>query len=489
MWDKEGTGIVTFAFEVIFTHDVHSHFENWPKVAAKIKQLTGRRRLNGEPYLLVDIGDHVDRAHFITEGTEGQVNVALLNQLDYDYATIGNNEGITFDYQQLSALYRDAQFKVLINNLFEADGKRPSWCMPYDVKTLGRFKVGIIGTTVNFTRFYEQLGWRIGDPVEAVAQCVRKLKQEVDFILVLSHLGLPRDQKLAKQVQGIDLILGAHTHHFLPHGQKVGQTWIHQVGKFGQYVGCVQVYHDHAYGQFACYPRAEAVQEEEADPESVQLLEKWEKQAEHHLAHPLTVLDKTLPISWHEETMLGNLLAEAVSDWCQTPIAMVNTGLILDHLPQGVVRLRDIHRICPHPINACRLHLRGEEIWSILDRSLEHDLQSLEIKGFGFRGERLGMLALNGLSVEYSPAESGDAVITNIFTANGPIDLHETYPVATVDMFTFGGIFPEIYEKNEIDYFLPEFLRDLLAARLKQGKLERAAKQRWIKQTTNKKEA
>ncbi|MDQ0338182.1 2',3'-cyclic-nucleotide 2'-phosphodiesterase (5'-nucleotidase family) [Caldalkalibacillus uzonensis] len=476
-------GIERFVFEVIFTHDLHSHFENWPKVASKIKQLTEARRLNKEPYLLVDIGDHLDRSHFITEGTCGKANVALLNQLAYDYVTIGNNEGITFDYEQLSSLYQDARFKVLINNLFESEGSRPSWCLPYDVATLGCFNVGVIGTTVNFTRFYEQLGWQIKDPFKAVAQSVTQLKEQVDFVLVLSHLGFPRDKKLAEQVQGIDLILGAHTHHFLPNGLKIGRTWIHQVGKFGQYVGCVKVYYDTSLNRFSCYPQAETVQEMKEDAEAVQVLASWAAQAEQHLAQPVTVLDQPLDISWHEETTLGNLLAEAINDWCQTELSMVNTGLILDHLPQGDVTFRDIHRICPHPINACRVHLTGEEIWAILERSLDHELQTLEIKGFGFRGKKLGMMAINGLKVEYHEQHSGAAVITNIYTAHGPLDRQKIYTVATVDMFTFGGIFPEIHEKENIDYFLPEFLRDLLVERLKQGKLERAAEKRWIKDT------
>ena len=180
----------------------------------------------------------------LPEGSSGLANVALLNELDYDYVTIGNNEGITLDYAQLSQLYQDAHFKVVVNNLFDQDGKRPDWCIPFDVTTLNGIKVGIVGTTVNFTRFYEQLGWKVSDPFQAVADSVALLREQVDFILLLSHLGLPRDQEMAQRVPGIDLILGSHTHHFLPEGLKVGNTWIHQVGKHGQYLGRVQVYRD-----------------------------------------------------------------------------------------------------------------------------------------------------------------------------------------------------------------------------------------------------
>lgn len=472
--------ISRLAFEVIFTHDLHSHFDNLPKIASKIKALRQQRVQNKEPYLIVDIGDHLDRAHYITEGSSGLANVALLNELHYDYVTIGNNEGITLDYAQLSQLYQDAHFKVVVNNLFDQDGKRPDWCIPFDVTTLNGIKVGIVGTTVNFTRFYEQLGWKVSDPFQAVADSVALLREQVDFILLLSHLGLPRDQEMAQRVPGIDLILGSHTHHFLPEGLKVGNTWIHQVGKHGQYLGRVQVYRDRN-NTFTCTPYVEEVKEEEPDQETLTTLGVWAKKAENHLSQPVAVLDEDLPISWDEETVLGNLLAEAVSDWCNTPIALVNTGLILDSLSQGTITLKDVHHICPHPINACRLTLTGEEILSILNRSLQPSMVQFHIKGLGFRGKRIGMMALNGLKVYYEETKDQTRQVVYVETPEGPLKENGTYRVATVDMFTFGPIFPELYGKKDTEYFLPDFLRDLLIRRFKQGELYKAAQNRWVK--------
>lgn len=478
---KGGMVISRLAFEVIFTHDLHSHFENWPKIASKIKELTRIRKENGEAYLVVDIGDHLDRAHFITEGSTGQANVALLNEMAYDYVTIGNNEGITLDYSQLLELYSTAKFKILVNNLFDKNGNRPYWCLPHDVRIFGPLKVGLIGTTVNFTRFYEQLGWIVKDPFEAVKESVEHLRDQVDFIILLSHLGLPRDQRLAEEVPGIDLILGSHTHHFLPEGLKVGNTWIHQVGKYGQYIGRVQVFHESGQNRFTCLPLAERVDEAHPDREILTSLGIWQHKAESYLAQPVAVLNDDLPISWDEETVLGNLLAEAVSDWCAAPIALVNTGLILDSLSRGTVTLKDIHRICPHPINACRLSLTGREILSILHRSLDPSMRELKIRGLGFRGERMGLMALNGLSVHYAFTRENTPQILQVETPDGPLEPDRLYSVATVDMFTFGPIFPEMHGKGDIQYFLPDFIRDLLIKRLQKGNFEQAKARRWIR--------
>ncbi|WLR61091.1 hypothetical protein [Guptibacillus hwajinpoensis] len=79
-----------------YTNDLHSHFANWSKVASYLKEKKRFHELQGTPYLLLDLGDHSDKVHPMTEGTVGKGNVQLLNELRYDYATIGNNEGITF---------------------------------------------------------------------------------------------------------------------------------------------------------------------------------------------------------------------------------------------------------------------------------------------------------------------------------------------------------------------------------------------------------
>lgn len=431
--------------------------------------------------MVFDVGDHVDRAHFITEGSDGKANVQLMNQLGYDYVTIGNNEGITFSKSQLDELYREADFQVLINNLYEKNGRRPSWLHPYAVHHLGGLKIGIIGTTVDFSSFYSLLGWKIADPVQAVAENVRRLREHVDVLIVLSHLGLARDKLLAQKVPGIDLILGAHTHHFLPDGLKAEQTWIHQVGKFGRFVGHVTL--ETAEGKVDVYPRALAVDDEEDDPGAQALLSRWEAYARQRLSQEVAVLEEPLEADWFNESVIGNILAEALNDWCKTQIALVNSGQILAGCPAGPITKKDLHHICPHPINPCRIRLSGRQIWSVLQRSLEDDVQQLEIKGLGFRGKKLGMLSVDGLRIEYERSAQDQKNVRAIYVGKVPIQLEKWYDVATIDMFTFGAIFPEIYEQTDVRYFLPVFLRDVLAVRFQKGHLERAKKNRWACKT------
>ncbi len=65
----------------------------------------------------------------------------------------------------------------------------------------------------------------------------------------MSHLGFFRDEEIAAEFEGIDVILGAHTHHVLQRGKRVLGTLLAQAGKHGSYVGKVIVDFDTAKGQ------------------------------------------------------------------------------------------------------------------------------------------------------------------------------------------------------------------------------------------------
>src|SRR5690625_498137 len=78
-----------------YTNDLHSYFDHWSRVATFIKDKKEMCQSKNDSYFLFDIGDHIDRVHPITEATMGKANVELMNELDYDLVTLGNNEGVS----------------------------------------------------------------------------------------------------------------------------------------------------------------------------------------------------------------------------------------------------------------------------------------------------------------------------------------------------------------------------------------------------------
>jgi 2',3'-cyclic-nucleotide 2'-phosphodiesterase (5'-nucleotidase family) len=74
-------------------------------------------------------------------------------------------------------------------------------------------------------------------PVKAAKECVKKLRETTKLVICISHIGLSKDVELAGSVDGIDLILGGHSHDVVDPPARIGNTWIAQTGSHGRYAG------------------------------------------------------------------------------------------------------------------------------------------------------------------------------------------------------------------------------------------------------------
>ena len=184
--------------------------------------LKGVRRENSEkkiPTLLLDAGDIFTGT---VEGsiTRGKAIVRLMNRAGYEAMTLGNHE-FDFGFYSLQQLAKSANFPFLGANVRRKKTNRLlSFSSPYIVKKYDGLTVGIIGVTtaevpsITLARNVGQVIFL--DPISTVKTYQKLLKQEgVDLLIVLSHLGLEEDKKLARAVPEIDLIIGGHSHDLL----------------------------------------------------------------------------------------------------------------------------------------------------------------------------------------------------------------------------------------------------------------------------------
>jgi 5'-nucleotidase len=455
------------AIYIYHTNDIHSHFENWPKMVWFLKQQRKIHQQRNETMLLFDIGDFVDRFHPITEATKGKANVELLNELNYDAVTIGNNEGITLSYEDLNELYEKARFPVLVANLYKKSGERPKWAQPYCIIELSNtFKIGVIGLTIHFTKFYELLGWTIENPFDVLKEVLKELKPQVDFIILLSHLGIHEDEQIAEMFTDIDVILGAHTHHLLPEGKYIRHTLLCGAGKYGEYIGVVKLEIDEQENEIKKEASVIKTAELQECQEAKQKLDCLFRESEKILDETVVELTEDLELDWFAPSRFPQLLAEALKEWCDGDIGMVNAGILLEPLYKGIVTKKDLHRICPHPINPCKVYLRGDELKEVILQAATERMKTLQIKGLGFRGKIMGQMVYEGVQVETEMMSDGLEHIQHIFINGEPIDLEKTYAIATIDMFTFGNLYPEIRRAERKEYYMPEFLRDVIAWKL-----------------------
>src|SRR5699024_9908683 len=100
-----------------YTNDLHSNFSHWPQVINFFNAQKKSQEVRDNSYWTVDVGDHMDRVHPISEAFMGRANVELMNHAGYDIVTIGNNEGITLSEDDFQHLYDDADFNIVCANL------------------------------------------------------------------------------------------------------------------------------------------------------------------------------------------------------------------------------------------------------------------------------------------------------------------------------------------------------------------------------------
>jgi 5'-nucleotidase len=450
---------------LLHSNDLHSHFEETSRIAAYVNDI--RRTIEPERLVLVDCGDFLDRVRIETEGTSGAVNRAVLERIGYDAVLLGNNEGLSYTPEQLDSLFLGMAMPVVCANMvLTGTGDCPPWMVPTLTLVRSGIRIGLVGVTAPFSDYYSLLGWTALDPIERIRSEVERLRRESDIVIVLSHLGLRQDERIAASIDGIDLILGGHTHHLLEVPLRVGSTTIGAAGKFGSHLGHLELKFGPGNKLLSTNGGAISMNGHATLPDLDVIVRRYREEARRLMNREIALLREPLAIEPFEESALGNLLACSVRYATSAEIGLVNAGQLLQGLPEGIVTEETVHAICPSPINACVIQLRGDRIIRALEESLLPEFQQLEIRGFGFRGRVLGILCLDGLEVS---ADLGRAPYDRIVSAkvNGePLDEAKIYSVGTLDMFTFGIGYVSLKEGQDVRYFVPEFIRDLLAEAL-----------------------
>ncbi|MCH2033114.1 MAG: metallophosphatase [Tenacibaculum sp.] len=254
---------------ILHTNDTHSHIDpfeashyryaNQGGVARRASVVTEIRKENPNT-LLLDAGD-------IFQGTPyfnyfgGELEFKLMSMMKYDAATIGNHD---FD-NSIDGLYKQlphAKFSFLSANYDFKNTVLDTHVKPYEVFVRDGIKIGVFGLGIELTGLVDPKMFKETkylDPVEIAQDMSRILKEEeqCDLVICLSHLGYyykrnPNkisDLNLAKATKNIDLIIGGHTHTFLPKPTLVKNlddenVLVNQVGAYGVNLGRIDFYFD-----------------------------------------------------------------------------------------------------------------------------------------------------------------------------------------------------------------------------------------------------
>ena len=214
----------------------------------RVNMVKEQRALNPD-LLLFDSGDFSQGSGYYTL-FKGEVEVGLMNEMRYDAATIGNHE-FDFGLDNMARLFRQANFPIVCSNYDCTGTVLQDLVKPYITLKRQGLKIGVFALAPKmkglvFDGNCEDITYL--DPAETAQKYIDILRRDekCDLVICISHLGWQvsdyPDEKFISLTEGCDLVLGGHTHTYMPTLEytpnKNGKLIpVDQNGKHGVFVG------------------------------------------------------------------------------------------------------------------------------------------------------------------------------------------------------------------------------------------------------------
>jgi len=409
---------------VIFTHDIHSHLMPSKNADgteyggfARIKTVIDEQKIKHPEALLLDGGDFSMGSLFQTGFCESAYELRAMGALGYDATTFGNHE---FDYYLtgLASMLTSAKSSgeyvpaIVESNYVLPDNADKSIRDAFDsygvrdyilIERGGNYFAvfGIFGedardcTPASEMEYLDPYKTARSTIEKATDECLKKYGEE-PFVICLSHSGTEKrkgeDYKLAKKVDGIDIIVSAHSHSTLATPVKVKDTYIVSCGEYGEAVGSITLGYN-AEGNvklksYSVTPIGGYVKE---DNSTDILVESYRREIEEKYLWPYNMSFDTVlctnegtlfdtsdeaNATQHEST-LGNLFSDAYK-WMaekelseKVDIALTASGVIRDSIPIGPVTVYDVFNTSPVGIGTegelVRIYLTGEDLLEVFE--------------------------------------------------------------------------------------------------------------------------
>lgn len=401
----------------------------------KIKTLISQMRKNQTDTIVTFGGDL-----FLTSAQHMLLSckqtVDLTNQLGIDVAVIGNHE---FDNQDPRACFQASQYPWLGTNVM---GKNPSWVKSWS-KQVGPLKVGFFGILTPDTKTLTTLpaDVTITEIINASREAVAKLKAEGAHVIVaLTHLTNEEDRHIARHVEDIHLILGGHVHEPIVAFEK--GVLIHKAGMDGEYLGVIDLPVRYDLSQKKVIHIApptlqmistQNVHEERNISTLIQsLLKKSDDQSNDILAQTECDLTTESSAVRTRETAFGNMVADAMREYCKSDISLLNGGFIRGNstYPKGTKFTRGlIFSELPFQNYAQVVSVTGTHLRKIL----EHTVTSNAPQNPCYP------ILSSTCKLTYDLSRPQGDRIASIFIHGHPLVPEKTYTVAAPDFMIKGG--------------------------------------------------
>lgn len=454
---------IAFGYELTILHsnDIHGRLDSieyqegqkplggWARRIGLIKNIKSKTKNT----LVLDAGD-IYQGSVYYQLFDGMPDMSFLDAAEYDAVCVGNHEldkGVA-SFENLTKMTKvpflgaNIEFK----NNFYLNGKIKS----HITKTFDGFKVGVIGMTTpefkHLSAYSDEIELR--NYQRTLQFFVDYLRSEVDLLVLLSHSGVEKDIETAKNIYGIDVIVGGHSHTFMEkpfyvckQGQK---TLVVQDGEFGVKLGKLDLDFDERGIKNYTYqlmPLDDTVPVDEKTAKKVaELNSSIDLIRNKKIATSLVDLDLKKESLSKGLTNSGVLVLQAMSKTSPTAdIVMINSGTIRGNkiLPKGKISKMDIIEMLPFSNKIVLVELKGNTIKSILENSAkyypEDNSAFLQTKGISYTIDPKGEPQVISESLEKVTKEGNR--IKNVMINGEELDESATYKVLTTDYLLSGG--------------------------------------------------
>lgn len=466
-----------FSIGLMHTNDTHANLDKAPKRATVIKELRAAYRAEGKPSLLLDAGDVFSGSLYFNKFL-GQADLELMNYMKYDMMTFGNHEfdlGETENNIALKNFVTKAKFPFITANVdfsknesFNGLQKKTITAGPEKgqiyqgiIKEYKGQKIGFFGLTTEETADIASPGTvAFANYITSAKAAVKKLEDRgVNKIVALTHIGfddneaVDNDQLLARNVDGIDVIVGGHSHTKLEKPVVVDETIvpgkteptiIAQAYQYGDFLGNLDLTFDYK-GKLTEYNGslidvAKAAEDARAaeilKPYADQITELKNEEVGANIVNELVNPRGEVSVR-NSETALGNLITDGMLKKAkeynaETVIAMQNGGGIRAAINAGPLTVGEVLTTLPFGNTLATVKLTGQEIKDLLEISV--GVAPIENGGF---------LHVSGMKFEYSSKLAKGNRVTKMEVNNGgtfeTIDPAKTYVIATNAFTAKGG--------------------------------------------------
>jgi len=404
------TPVTGDATEVIIAHfnDLGGRIQPDNRGRGGLVKLAGAwRRFHSEHpnSILLMSGDLITGSALSTL-TKGEGVFRLANRMGIAAFTPGNHE---FDYgvERYLKFMNIARFPFVAANLKPAKSLTETKLAdaPYIILTESGIKVGIIGiiseATPRMSYRKNTAGVVFADPIAELRKLVPKVEREAQLIVAMTHIGMEEDYKLARNVKGIDIIIGGHSYSPTLHPNRVRNTWIVNAGADGEFLGVV-------------YIRLNPVTKQLIKVRSVLLPIDKNVLSDPEMAAAAQAEEAKLPVRLDEviartgrymdkDADIAPWLAGLMKKYAGADVGLINEGGVRSDIEPGPITLRDVYRIMPFDDKIVVIRLPGAELAQWMKKeNLIADRNFRPVPG------RFYNIATSDFAAEYCPSRPPD---------------------------------------------------------------------------------